>query len=356
MTTNLERNIFSQGESLSAVLLHQRGQGAPALREAASLLRSGKPILITGIGASFFASLPLEYALSAAGKDARAIEAGELLHYRSNAVRDSVAVLVSRSGESVEIARLLEALKGRTTIIGVSNEPQSQLARHADISIHVGSLADEIVAIQTYTGTLLTLYLLAGHITDTVEANEATAEKLLPAFATAVESHMGRLHEWDDFLNVGSPIYLLARGPSCASAHEGALLLHEVAKSPAVAMAAASFRHGPVEVVDRQFRGLIFTPHGRTQKLNLSLAADLTGFGGQVRVIGPPHPEFETSSPFCELPVVPESLAPLFEIVPVQAAALRMAELHGIRPGSFRYAPQVTVDEANFSGRCSDEK
>jgi glucosamine--fructose-6-phosphate aminotransferase (isomerizing) len=39
----------------------------------------------------------------------------------------------------------------------------------------------------------------------------------------------------------------------------------------------------------------------------------------------------------------------MFEIVPVQVAALRMAELKGIYPGSFRFAPRVAVDEANFN-------
>jgi glucosamine--fructose-6-phosphate aminotransferase (isomerizing) len=42
-------------------------------------------------------------------------------------------------------------------------------------------------------------------------------------------------------------------------------------------------------------------------------------------------------------------LAPLFEIVPVQAAALRLAQLKGMAVGSFRYTPQVTRDEATFS-------
>jgi len=42
-------------------------------------------------------------------------------------------------------------------------------------------------------------------------------------------------------------------------------------------------------------------------------------------------------------------LSPLFEIVPVQVAALRLAQLKGITVGSFRYTPQVTLDEATFS-------
>jgi glucosamine--fructose-6-phosphate aminotransferase (isomerizing) len=349
--SNLAHNILSQAESLSCVLQHQRGDGAPALTQAASLLRSGRRVLITGIGASLFASLPLEYFLCSLGIDAVAIEAAELLHYRHAAFRDAVAVVVSRSGESVEVAKLLEILKGRQSIIGVSNEPQSLLARNADVSICIGSLADEMVAIQTYTGTLLAHYLLASAVTDTLETAQKKITTLLPSFSQLVNTSMSGLHKWDAFLRPDCPVYLLARGPSCASAYEGALLLNEVAKSAAVGIATASFRHGPVEVVDRNFRGFVFAPQGKTRELNLALAHDLTQFGGHVRVIGP---SLDVSAPGmqgCEVPTVPEGLAPLFEIVPVQVAALRMAELRGIRPGSFRYAPQVAVDEASFGQR-----
>jgi glucosamine--fructose-6-phosphate aminotransferase (isomerizing) len=82
--------------------------------------------------------------------------------------------------------------------------------------------------------------------------------------------------------------------------------------------------------------------------LNLGLAEDIVRCGGSVRVVGPRRkggPEIE----WCETPAVPEGLAPLFDIVPIQVAAMRLAQLQGIRPGSFRYTPQVAVDEARFS-------
>lgn len=347
--SNLARNILSQTESLSGVLQHQCGDGATALAQAASLLRSGKRVLITGIGASLFASIPFEYTLCSLGIDAVTVEAGELLHYRYAGFRDAVVVVVSRSGESIEVARLLGVLKGRKSIIGISNEPQSLLAQNTDVSIYIRSLADEMVAIQTYTGTLLTLHLLASTVTDTREAAKEAITTLLPAFSQLVDSSIGGLNQWDDFLCPDSPVYLLARGPSCASAYEGALLFNEVAKSTAVGMATASFRHGPVEVVDGHFRGFVFAPQGKTRELNLALAHDLARFGGQIRVFGPSFESSALGVGGCEVPVVPETLAPLFEIVPVQAAALRMAELRGIRPGSFRYAPQVAVNEAEFA-------
>lgn len=346
--SNLAQDILSQARSLSGVFRHQSGPGAAALTQAASLLRSGRRILITGIGASFFASLPLEYFFSSVGIDAVTVEAGELLHYRHSGFNNAVAVVVSRSGESVEVARLLEILKGRLPIISVSNEPQSLLAKNADISIWAGSLPDEMVAIQTYTGTLLTLYLLASSVSNSLDAVNETIPALLHAFSRHTESSMTGLDQWDAFLSPGSPVYLLARGPSCASAYEGALLFNEVAKCGAVGMAAASFRHGPVEVVDRNFRGLVFAPQGKTRHLNLNLAHDLAQFGGRIRVIGPTLDDSPLETAVCEVPPLPEAIAPLFEIVPVQAAALRMAELLGIRPGSFRYASQIAMDEGSF--------
>ncbi len=317
------------------------------MEQAAALLRSAKKVVITGMGASLFASIPLQYFLSSLGVDTVAIEAGELLHYLSGAWKNAVVLMVSRSGESIEIAKLLEAMKGKVPVIGVTNEPLSQLARSADVSLFLSSLPDQIVAIQTYTGTLLALHLLGSAVAGKFVASIAEMRELLTAFAAHVQKHAAAIEEWDAFLPPGSNIYLLGRGPSVSSTLEGALLFHEIAKAPALAMPIASFRHGPVEVVDGHFRGFVFAPEDNTRALNLAMAADLVRFGGEVRLIGPASSESQ-SLIVCETPVLPGTLAPLFEIVPLQVAALRLAILRGIEPGSFRFAPQVAVDEASF--------
>ena len=343
--SQLARNILAQPGSLSCVLRQQCGDGLPALLRAATLLRSAKRVLITGIGASMFASIPLEYVLCSLGIDAVVVEAAELLHYKTHAFHDAVAIVVSRSGESIEITKLLASLKGRQPVIGVSNQPASFLSQAADISIHVGSLPDEMVAIQTYSGTLLVLHLLAQAVTNTLDAAKVQIEALHATYSQLVSVSLNEIEQWDTFLETAAPLYLLARGPSYASALEGALLFSEIAKASAVGLPAASFRHGPVELVDSTFRGLIFAPQGHTRDLNVALARDLSRFGGRVRLIGPAQEDLC----WCHVPPVPETLVPLFEIVPVQVAALRMAQLRGIPAGSFRYAPQVTVNEASFA-------
>lgn len=245
----LASNIHAQPESLAGTRRHHAGPGAGAMTDAVILLRSGKKIVITGMGASLFASIALQYLLCSQGLDTVVLEAGELLHYLSPTWRDAVVLMVSRSGESVAIARL----------------------------------------------------------------------------------------------------YLLAREACFASAQEAALLLHEVAKSPAVAMPIASFRHGQVEVVDPNFRGFIFAPQDGTRDLNLALAHDVVAFGGQIRIVGPASGG-ERFAPWCDVPAAPATLAPLFEIVPMQVAAYQMAVLRGVQPGSLGFAPQVAVDEASFQG------
>jgi glucosamine--fructose-6-phosphate aminotransferase (isomerizing) len=348
--TNLASNIEAQPESLAHTLHHHCEEGAAGLIHAATLLRSARKIVITAMGASLFASIPLQYTLCSLGFDAVAIEAGELLHYLNGVSKDAVVLMVSRSGESVEIARLLELMKGNVPIIGVTNVHTSQLARAADVSISIASFDDQMVAIQTYIGTLLTLHLLGSMVADSFDAAVSEVRNHLPAFSALVRASMDYRDNWSDFLKPANAIYLLARGPSLASAYEGALLFHEVAKNAAVAMPIASFRHGPVEVVDENFRGIVFAPQGHTRDLNVALAQDLIAFGGRARLVGPSGSTLRDDTP-CSTPPLPQSLAPLFEIVPLQAAAFQLAVLRGIEPGSFRFAPQVATDEASFKRR-----
>lgn len=346
----MKARISAQPESLRKVLEHQCGPGADALLKAAALIGSRPQVIITGMGASYYAALPLESYLCRLGVNAVAVEAGELLHFRLNAYRDSVVVAVSRSGESIEIAKLLMAMKGKQPIIAITNLPDSPLARGADLAISIHSQSDDIVALQTYTGTLLALALLGNAVEEKLAHAKSEVEGFLPAFEQRVASSLGAILEWDEFLRPGTSLYLLARGGSYGSALEGALLFHEVAKAPAVAILTASFRHGPVEVVDANFRAFIFAPQDPTQSLNSPLAQDLVRFGGQVRVIGPADQNL-VSLPLLETPKLDALFAPIFEIVPIQAAALRLAEIRGIVPGCFRFAPQVALDEASFGRR-----
>jgi glucosamine--fructose-6-phosphate aminotransferase (isomerizing) len=341
-------DILGQTSSLQRVLEQQCGPGCKALNEAARLLHKAKSVVMVGMGASLNAAMPLDNLLCAHGIEACSLEAGEFLHYRLAAYPEATVVLVSRSGESVEVARLLGALRGRQPIIGITNESGSTLARQADVVLDVGSLPDEMVAIQSYTGTLLALYLLGMAAVERWASALRQVNSILKAMPRWIESNVQEADCWDGFFEQNSVACLLGRGASYASAVEGRLLLNETAKAHAIAMSVASFRHGPIEVVDRDFRGLVFVPRDKTRELNLSLAEDIERFGGRVRLIGP-RDGSSTNLQWIDAPATSDMLAPLVEIVPLQVAAMRLAELRNVAVGKFRYVTQVTRSEGSIA-------
>lgn len=341
------QDFQQQPQSLEGVLQYQGGMGKASLHRAASLIQEHRRVLITGMGASLAGSLPLVYELCAQGIEATSAEAGELLHFFHAGVSGQVVVIVSRSGASIEIIKLAELLAARNTIIAVTNEAESPLARAAQATILIGSQTDEMVALQTYTGTLLALCLLGAAVSCRLDAALMETASFMPNFAELVSRSLGAITSWDTFLDARLPVHLLARGASLASASEGALLFNEIAKHVSCAMPVASFRHGPVELVDGDFRGMVFAGEPTTRELDLALARDLHRFGGRVHVIGE-QPQDLPEIGWSVLDTLPAGVRPIFEIVPVQIAAMRMAELRGVPLGNFRYTPQIALNEASF--------
>ncbi len=90
-------------------------------------------------------------------------------------------MIFSRSGESIEVVKLLDKLKGvASRVIAVTNEPESTLAKRADVTIFVDSLPDEIVAVQSYTGGVAAGLLLAGAVGEAFDARVAEVSACLP--------------------------------------------------------------------------------------------------------------------------------------------------------------------------------
>jgi glucosamine--fructose-6-phosphate aminotransferase (isomerizing) len=344
------RDILNQPKSLSQVLAYQLDEGLPALQAAAQVLRGGRPITLSGMGSSLFACLALQNQLASNGVPTSVIDTAELLHYHTPMLREKIVVLVSRSGESVEVIKLLPALKEQNAcIIGVTDTPDSSLARGASGTILINGLPDDAIAVQSYTATLMTLHLLAAAYARELDQAHQEIEDLISKSAICLDRYVEASQGWQDFFEDLKVLYLLGRGASIASAQQGALMFNEVSKVPAVAMSGGQFRHGPVEIVDEDFRALIFAPRDATQALNLGMANDLIALSGQVKLIGPKE---NASRPFksvlWEIPIVPPSLAPILEIIPVQFATLRLAQWQGIQPGVFRYGSQVTRSETGF--------
>jgi glucosamine--fructose-6-phosphate aminotransferase (isomerizing) len=352
MTLPLIENILSQPEAIRAAAAYHFGEGQQALLQSSALLRSSQRIILSGMGGSLSACIPLSHYLASKGVLVPVIETSELLHSYAPAIDENTAViLVSRSGETVEVTKLLPVLKQRkAAVIGVTNAPRSTLDSSSTQSVWLHSPPDQLVAIQTYTATVLVLLLLGAAFLNELNANlRSELDTTVNALSSWIPECFQSSDNWSSFLEAASPLYLLGRGASLASVAEGVLLLHEVAKAPAVGMSAADFRHGPVEVVDDRFHGIIFGSQKETAELDAALAENVTGMKGNVRWIGP-RVAGRKIVPLCPWPAnAPDRFASVFEIIPIQIAAYRIAESRSIIPGEFRHAPAITLSETGFS-------
>jgi glucosamine--fructose-6-phosphate aminotransferase (isomerizing) len=332
-------DIEGQPESLRQVCAHQFGEGASDILAAAATLRKARRIIFTGMGSSFFAALPAVSHLAAHGVVAEAIETSELLHFGLEPIDEGTAVvLVSRSGETVEALRILPLLLQRVAqVIAVTNVPGSALARESTRSIFLNSLPDKMVAVQSYSASLAVLLLLAEAVLQrSLDLWRSSLDEICGVLETAIASAVAESEAWVKFLQPAAVVHLLGRGPSLASALEGALLFNEAARTPSVSMSGAQFRHGPVEIVDRAMRAIVYASDPATCAFDLDLASDLITMGAGVRV--------------CDAPHAPSPFQPLLEIVPVQVAACALALSKGLNPGDFRFATQVTATESGFQG------
>ena len=139
------------------------------------------------MGSSMSAAIPAAYYLESHGFAAEVVETSEWLHFGAGWPRAGAAVLVSRSGETIEIVKLLPKASAAGQTIGVTNVRGTKLDRDAKHSIFINSDADRMVAIQTYTGTMATLLLLAAAVVEEPEAKWRAA--LAGADGCASKSH-----------------------------------------------------------------------------------------------------------------------------------------------------------------------
>ncbi|HEY3080901.1 MAG TPA: SIS domain-containing protein [Chloroflexota bacterium] len=340
------RDVSEQPKAIEDTLAALTGDAA-LLGRLAQLRQRGGTMVLTGMGSSLAALYPTHLRLLAAGLPVVLIEAGELLHYAADRLGGQTIVMVSQSGESVEIVRLLERIGGRATVLGVTNEPDSTLARQAEITLLLRAGTEGIVATKTYVATLAALSVFVGALTGALEAELARSRRA----AAALRDLIGRREAItrtlvETFGSRPRQLWTIARGPSMASAQAGSLILKEASHTAAEALTGGQFRHGPLEMVGSGHRALLFSPAGPTASIVRRLGEEIARYRGRVVLVGPADRQLPGADlPLVETDRIDDTAAPMVEIVAAELLAQAVAEARGHEPGVFRRMGKVTREE-----------
>ena len=337
----------------------------PALREAlarfdpqrletlADDIREGRfdRIILTGMGASFYALYPTWVYLTRCGLPVLWVDTAELLHYARNQITPGTLIwIVSQSGRSAEVVSLLEVLREvqPLVVLGTTNDLSSPLGEviqdspARSVLLPIDAEPETTVSTRTYMNTLALCQL---------GARAMCGEDLGPAsgaLETAMDAMALYLDDWEKQLEVigsrvGEPgqLVLIGRGSSLASVYCGALILGEAGRSPAIGMPAGQFRHGPLEMCAPDVTVLLFAGPPETRQLNQRLAKDIAECGARTFWLGPENP----GVPELPMPLAEGIGQPLAETLPVQLLTVHLAQQAGLVPGVFKYIGKVTEEE-----------
>src|SRR6202043_2504219 len=162
--TRFLRDILRQPKELQRTLDHLSGLGRGALDAAVTAVRSARHVYLTGIGSSWHAGLNVAALFQGGGRPVYLVDAAELVQFAAIPA-ESVLIVISRSGRSVEIVQLLgKARESGATVIGITNAADAALAREAQIAIVAPVAMDHAISVNTYTTLALAAGILASSV------------------------------------------------------------------------------------------------------------------------------------------------------------------------------------------------
>lgn len=203
----------------------------------AAALQANRRLVLLGMGASHAVNRMVEPTYRALGIKAVSLPLSEQL-YAPLDLADSVVIVTSQSGESVEVHRLLESLGQRGTLFGLTLEGGSTLAQSCPSLIGRGGTERAFAA----TRSLLISLALHQRVLTALGDNEAASLAALKATAApdtglAVDA----LKSCRSLVFSGRALRGLAEA--------AALGAMELGRLPAQALEGGQFRHGPLEIL-----------------------------------------------------------------------------------------------------------
>lgn len=297
----LLKEIMEQPESLTETL---RGRvnletgtvrlGGPGLSE--DKLRKIKHLVIVGCGTAYHAGLLAGYYIEQFTPEItiETVIASEYRYRSAYIPKDSVALIVSQSGETADtLACLREIKKQGVPTIGIVNAIGSTIAREVDggTYVHVGpeisvastkAFTSQVIAMVMFGITIAqakgvkpgALYPYIKEIANLPEMIRKTLDQVHDDVKRVAEAHKEYEHA----------IYL-GRDTAYPAAMEGALKLKEISYVDANAYAFGELKHGPLALIDDRFLEFALVPKGPLYDKAISNVQEVLARGGHVIVV-----------------------------------------------------------------------
>jgi len=297
----LLKEIMEQPESLKETL---RGRvnieegtvhlGGPGLSVAE--LRKIKHLVIVGCGTAYHAGLLAGYYIEQFTPEitVETVIASEYRYRNAYIPKDSVALIVSQSGETADtLACLREIKKQGIKTIGIVNAIGSTIAREVDggTYVHVGPEIS-VASTKAFTSQVVAMVMFGLTIAQAKGVRGSILEPYVKEIAGLPEAIRETLDAMKDEVKTVAKKYAkyehsvyLGRDTAYPAAMEGALKLKEISYVDANAYAFGELKHGPLALIDDRFFEFALVPEGGLFDKSVSNVQEVLARGGHMIVV-----------------------------------------------------------------------
>jgi glutamine---fructose-6-phosphate transaminase (isomerizing) len=323
-----------------------------------------RDIKIVACGTSWHAAQAGKFMIERLAQIPVEVDYGSEFRYR-NPIVDSktLAICISQSGETADtLAAQREAKQKRAKTLAICNVVGSMITREASGTIYTHAGPEiGVASTKAFTSQLTALVLIAlylGQVRGKVSTDGA--KKLLQELTRLphkletilqrdeeIEELARQFFRYTDFLYLG-------RGIHYPIALEGALKMKEISYIHAEGYPAGEMKHGPNALIDENLPVVVLATRDendpdsmmRYEKSVSNMKEVKARDGIVISVVSEgDHLARETSDHSIEIPPVPELLAPIPEIIPLQLLAYHIAVRRGCDVDQPRnLAKSVTVE------------
>ena len=365
----MQKEIFEQPRAVRDTLLGRISQetGKVFLDQVElgeEEVRNFQHIRLIACGTSWHAALAGKFMIERLAQLPAEVDYGSEFRYRDPIIgKNTLAIAISQSGETADtLAAEREARQKGAKILGICNVVGSMLTREANGTIYthagpeIGVASTKAFTCQLTALMLTALYLaqVRGKLTPAAAQNLMQELTRVPHKLESVLQRDAELEELSKKFFRHSDFLYLGRGIHYPIALEGALKLKEISYIHAEGYPAGEMKHGPNALIDENLPVVIIATRDESDPSSMTRYEKTVSNMQEVKardgiviavVTEGDHLARQIADHIIEVPAVPELLAPILEIVPLQLLAYHIAVRRGCDVDQPRnLAKSVTVE------------
>ena len=336
----MEKEIFHQPISIEDTILNfaDKKKKIVYLPQTNIKFKNISNIILVACGTAYHSCMVAKYWLESMTNFNVSIDIASEYRYRKSKVnQNSLGIVVSQSGETMDTLKCLKKFKqNKMSTISIVNVVNSSIARLSDFILP--TLAGPEIGVastKAFTSQLSVLALFTLHLQQEVGTINNMYFNSIFNIHKSVKEILKNENEFKKIAHSlidAKSIFYIGRGVMYPMALEGALKLKEITYKHCEGYAAGELKHGPLALIEKNIPVIVLAPFDENFLKLLSNIQEVKARGGKIILITDSEGA-KKAKKYCELLItVPKTnflTSPIVYSSPIQLTAYYLAVILG---------------------------